>query len=331
MSSSTVGIPLARGMDDPMPELWPIRANSVRRTVTLHGTPDPNWASGILLSGIARDIAIGPGGEITWVHSAGLSARTNGVGNILMIEVSDDAHHRSLTEELKGRNIGPGFRGQVAKLGDAYSESSLIGCLLDELSGMRHVAGYGSIVSAPQTPGFLSNSPQVGTCAGWRAGGVAATASGESILGDLPTAPTIHQLIKSDDAWHYEEEVPFGTMQRRRLLDIYRGNDGAINIEMWFRDSLHRAVDEDGALHEYVVTGELDSNGVLVAAHATPRTLPMGDCPLAAEHVTLLLGRTPNQLDEGVRTHLRGELGCTHLNDAMRFIRSTDVMLTQLN
>ncbi|CAB4620510.1 unannotated protein [freshwater metagenome] len=120
-------------------------------------------------------------------------------------------------------------------------------------------------------------------------------------------------------------------MQRRRLLDIYRGNDGAINIEMWFRDSLHRAVDEDGALHEYVVTGELDSNGVLVAAHATPRTLPMGDCPLAAEHVTLLLGRTPNQLDEGVRTHLRGELGCTHLNDAMRFIRSTDVMLTQLN
>ena len=65
MSSSTVGIPLTRGIDDPLPALWPLRANSVRRTVTLHGTPEPDWASGIVLSGIARDIAIGPEGSIT--------------------------------------------------------------------------------------------------------------------------------------------------------------------------------------------------------------------------------------------------------------------------
>ncbi len=85
MSSSTVGVPLTRGIDDPMPALWPLRANSVRRTVTLHGTPDPDWATGILLSGVARDIAVGSAGEVTWEHSAGLSARTDGMGNLVMI------------------------------------------------------------------------------------------------------------------------------------------------------------------------------------------------------------------------------------------------------
>ncbi|CAB4888378.1 MAG: DUF2889 domain-containing protein [Actinobacteria bacterium] len=331
MATSTVGIALERGIDDPLPQLWDLRPLSVRRTVTMNGTPDPDWASGVLLSGSARDVAVDGQGNIAWEHTAQLSARADGAGFLLTIDVSDDSHRRSLTEELKGRNIGPGFRGHISKLQNSYDPNSLIGCMLDELSGMRHVAGYGRIVAAPPLPGFLANSPQVGTCAGWRAGGVAATAHDQHILGVLPHAPTIHELVEDGPAWHYEDEVPFGTMQRRRLLDIYRGENASVKIEMWFRDSLHRAIADDGALHEYVVTGELDAAGVLVKAHATPRTLPMGDCPLAAEHVTLLLGRTPNELDEGVRQHLRGELGCTHLNDAMRFIRSTDVMLNQLS
>ncbi|MEI7453597.1 MAG: DUF2889 domain-containing protein [Actinomycetes bacterium] len=331
MSISVIGVPLQRGMDNPLPQLWALRPHSVRRTITLSGTPDPDWASGILLRGTARDVAVDAQGKVSWEHSAQLSARTDAMGALVTIDVSDDSHRRSLTQDLKGRNIGPGFRSHISKLEESYDPNSLIGCMLDELSGMRHVAGYGRIVSAPQSPGFLANSPQVGTCAGWRAGGISANATDQNILGELPHAPTIHELVTQGPAWHFEDEVPFGTMQRRRLLDIYRGANNCVEIEMWFRDSLHRAVDDDGALHEYVVTGELDGSGVLVKAKATARTLPMGDCPMAAEHVTLLLGRTPDQLDEGVRMHLRGELGCTHLNDAMRFIRSTDVMLNQLS
>ena len=60
-------------------------------------------------------------------------------------------------------------------------------------------------------------------------------------------------------------------------------------------------------------------------------TRPLGDCPLAGEHVSLLEGTTVDRIDEGVRAHLRGELGCTHLNDAMRFLRSTTPMLNLLN
>ncbi|MDO8733301.1 MAG: DUF2889 domain-containing protein [Actinomycetota bacterium] len=328
--TNPVGVPLARGITQPLDELWARRPNSVRRTATLSATPGPQW-SGFAVEGVARDAAFGADGELLSSRSGRLSAQVDPMGNLESIEVTDEYGTRSLTEALRGKSIGAGFRAQLSRLEPPIADSSLVGALLDDLSGIRHIAGYGRIVSEPQIPGMLANSPQVGTCAGWMAGGVAAMASSVSILGDLPPAMTIKELVAREGDWHDEIELPAGSMQRRRLLDVIPQSDGTTELNMWFRDSLHKAIDDDAALHEYVVRAQLDADGLLADAKAEPRTLPMGDCPLAAEHVGLLEGRSGSQIDEGVRAHLRSELGCTHLNDAMRFLRSATPMLNQLS
>jgi len=328
--AQTVGVPLARGITQPLEQLWGHAPHSVRRTMTLGATPGEHW-SGFAVRGIARDAAFGPDGLLLSETTGEIRAQVDAMGNLESVEVTDATGTRSLTDALKGKSIGAGFRAQVSRLDPPISDASLVGALLDDLSGLRHIAGYGRIVSEPQIPGMLANSPQVGTCAGWMAGGVAAMASSESILGDLPQAPTIHELAGGEPDWHIEPALPFGSMQRRRLLDVLPQEDGTVTLHMWFRDSLHRADEYDEALHEYVVRARLDADGLLEDAKAEPRSLPMGDCPLAAEHVSLLEGRTVNQIDEGVRAHLRSELGCTHLNDAMRFLRSAPLMLDQLN
>ena len=328
--SNPVGVPLARGITAPLEQLWTRKPNSVRRSVTLSATPGAHW-SGFAVDGVARDAVFGADGELLSSSFGRLIAQVDQMGNLESVEITDEHGTRSLTEELKGKSIGAGFRAQLSRLQPAIADSSLVGALLDDLSGLRHIAGYGRIVSEPQIPGMLANSPQVGTCAGWMAGGVAAMASSESILGDLPHAMTIGELIEPGLDWHDEIELPAGSMQRRRLLDVTPQTDGTTDLHMRFRDSLHRAADDDGALHEYVVRAHLDADGLLCDAKAEPRSLPMGDCPLAASHVELLEGRTVSQIDEGVRAHLRSELGCTHLNDAMRFLRSATPMLHQLS
>ena len=328
--TNPVGLPLARGITAPVERLWPVEPNSIRRTATLSAIPGAHWA-GFAVDGLARDVAFGPDGALLSWRTGRLTAQVDQVGNLESIEITDEHGSRSLTEALRGKSMGAGFRAQLSRMEPPIDDSSLVGVLLDDLSGLRHIAGYGRIVSEPQIPGMLANSPQVGTCAGLMAGGVAAMASSESILGDLPHAAPIGGLIGSADDWHAENELLAGSMQRRRLLDVRANDDGTTDLHMWFRDSLHRAADDEGALHEYVVLARLDQAGLLCDAKAEPRTLPMGDCPLAASHVELLEGRTVSQIDEGVRAHLRSELGCTHLNDAMRFLRSATPMLHQLS
>lgn len=328
--TNAVGVPLARGITAPLERLWSAGPDTVRRTATLSATPGAHW-EGFAVDGVARDAVFGANGELLSSRIGRLTAQVDQLGNLETVEITDEHGSRWLTEALRGKSIGAGFRAQLSRLEPSIDDSSLVGTLLDDLSGLRHIAGYGRIVSEPQIPGMLANSPQVGTCAGWMAGGVAAMASSESILGDLPHAAPIGDLIHEPEDWHTENELPAGSMQRRRLLDVRRNDDGTTDLHMWFRDSLHRAADDEGALHEYVVRARLDEAGLLCDTKAEPRTLPMGDCPLAASHVELLEGRTVSQMDEGVRAHLRSELGCTHLNDAMRFLRSATQMLHQLS
>ncbi|MDP2013076.1 MAG: DUF2889 domain-containing protein [Actinomycetota bacterium] len=328
--SNPVGVPLARGITAPLEQLWTRKPNSVRRTATLSALPGAQW-SGFAVEGVARDAAFGADRQLLSTRTGRLVAQVGEKGSLESVEVTDETGTRSLTEDLRGMSIGAGFRAQLARLEPPIADSSLVGSLLDDLSGLRHIAGYGFIVSEPQIPGMLANSPQVGTCAGWMAGGVAAMASSESILGDLPHAPIIDQLLADELDWHRENDLATGSMQRRRLLDVLPLSDGTTDLHMWFRDSLHLSDDFDGALHEYVVRASLDAQGLLSDAKAEPRSLPMGDCPLAASHVGLLEGRPVSQIDEGVRAHLRSELGCTHLNDAMRFLRSATPMLHQLS
>ncbi|MFA7324347.1 MAG: DUF2889 domain-containing protein [Candidatus Nanopelagicales bacterium] len=325
------GVPLERGITDPLDALWTREPDSVRRTVTITAAPINGWDGGYHVVGIARDIVIGPDRSIQLEQAARLVANMDPIGKVKTMTVTDASGPRNLTDLVVGRNIGAGWRSILAKFDDPVADDSLAGALLDDMSGIRHVAGYGRITAGPQPLGFLAGSPQIGTCAGWMAGGVAANASEVSILGDLPWAPSMEQLVTDEGDWHQEESASPGSMQRRRLLDVRPVQGGGTELRMWFRDSRFAGSDDDRGLHEYVVLGRLDASGLLAGAKAQPRSLPMGDCPLAAEHVSLLDGRPVDRIDEGVRAHLRGELGCTHLNDAMRFLRSAKPMLNLLS
>lgn len=325
------GVPLARGITDPLDALWTREPGSVRRTMTVTAVPINGWDGGYHVVGFARDAVVGADRSLTSVQEARLVANMDPIGKVKTMTVSDASGSRNLTDLVVGRNIGAGWRSILAKFDHPIADDSLAGALLDDMSGIRHVAGYGRITAGPQPLGFLANSPQIGTCAGWMAGGVAALASEVSILADLPSAPSMDQLVVDEGDWHREETVLEGSMQRRRLLDVRPLDSGDTELRMWFRDSRYAGPGDDRGLHEYVVLARLDDSGLLADATAQPRTLPMGDCPLAGEHVSLLEGTTVDRIDEGVRAHLRGELGCTHLNDAMRFLRSTTPMLNLLN
>jgi hypothetical protein len=206
--------------------------------------------------------------------------------------------------------------------------SSLLAALLDDLPTVRLISGYGRLIEMPPvvTDGRTS-APVLNVCRGWAADGTAnrLAASGQSVITGTPPAPAFDGLL-SDEAGMAaglmdEPAVRPRSMRRRRILDVVpAGAD--VEVFQYFRDSHVDRSHVEGSLHEYVMTARLTrADLVIQAISVEPRALPFPECPLAAPNAQLLVGTSAADVEDSVRARLGGTMGCTHLNDVLRFLR----------
>jgi hypothetical protein len=118
-------------------------------------------------------------------------------------------------------------------------------------------------------------------------------------------------------------------MRRARRIDI--SCDTLIRIDAHFQDSATTPEGTRSALHEYRIRATADPVALtLLSIEADPRVLPFAECPAAAPNAQRLVGKSLAQLRETVLDELRGVLGCTHLNDALRALADVPALLPRV-
>ncbi|MCW2522334.1 MAG: hypothetical protein JWO63_669 [Frankiales bacterium] len=242
-------------------------------------------------------------------------------------------------DALVGLRVGFGFRSGAKELLGALS-GTLLGLLVDDLSGAPAPSGYGAIRDRvmlglpplPPPPG-RSSSPRADVCAGWRASGLA---FGLAVAGEpLPfeAQPPVAPDLSSGDplGWHAMPQLLAGQSRRVRRLDVWL-NDGLVLVDAMFRDTTCDWDQTARVVHEYALTATLDADTQrILAIDAQPRSLPFPtDCPFAADSVQLILGEAAAGLRETVRGLSAGAVSCTHLNDAMRCLADIPTLVDQL-
>jgi hypothetical protein len=316
-------------VSSPLTRLPGRRPGSVRRTSSLAIEPAGEWDNGTVVEGSARDSAASGDGAVTVLHTASVTAaldagsRLTAAGGDLPAEV---------VAALVGRSPVSGFRKELARLSVAgFDLGSLPAALLDDLPTVRLISGYAQLIELPPPPvDGRTAAPVLNVCRGWAADGTASSlaASGQSVITGTPPAPPFAELLGDTDgdpaAGFAEPPLRPRSMRRRRVLDLVR-NDGGLDVYQYFRDSHVGADGAEGSLHEYVMTARLSSDdldGLVVREISVePRALPFPECRLAAPNAQLLVGLPVAGIEASVRSTLTGTLGCTHLNDVLRFLR----------
>ena len=287
--------------------------------MSLAAVPCDDWLDGYEVRGAARDLESDAQGDVAVAHTASLLGRVDSLGLLQSLSLNVDGAETDLTERMAGVSVVSGFRREVSQRLPELSGTSLEGCLLDDVVGSRFIASFGLLVSHPTRANQEAKTPPLDTCSGWQANGHAAIHGplGDTGTPNLLSAPLIEELF---ELWHVEPPLPVGAMVRRRALDA-SGASPTI-ARSWFRDSLVRS-DDEGSLHEYQLTAVLN-HGQISEVSAIAHSLPHVDCPAAASNVGLMLGERVDDLDRPIRAQLHSILGCTHLNDTLRFLRIVD-------
>jgi hypothetical protein len=279
------------------------------------------------LAGAARDLETTERGDLV-LNAATLLAEVDPHRRLARLELAPD---RSEANALIGSVVGSGFRSRVDALVPDEGGSPL-GLLLDDLPGATLISGYVRVRSeahAGLPPGSTVPAgalhAMTDVCSGWRAGGRAmvSVARGDGIpMQDCPPAPDLTAADEgSPDArgWHEMGPLPPGAMRRRRRIDV--GGRDPIAVDAMFRDTYGEPDGTEVVLHEYGVRATLAPDGLVVRSiDATPAVLPFQECPLAADHVSDLVGQPIGDFRRTVREQLRTTRSCTHLNDMLRVL-----------
>jgi hypothetical protein len=295
------------------------------------------FASGLVLSGTARDLVTLPSGRAQLAGEAAVRARTRGPRREL-VELQVRPERPGLQERLAGQRVGSGFRARV-RAEVPGEEGSPLGLLLDDLPGAGLISGYVHMradAHAGRPPGASAPPDALGRmsdiCSGWRAGGTAmsSVARGQGVpVQDCPPAPDLDDDPGDPLAWQPMEPLARGAMRRRRRLDVW-GRDTA-KVDAMFRDTYGEPDGTEVVLHEYGLEAIMEGPElVLVEIEATPRVLPFWECPLAAESVGDLLGLRAAELRQAVPLLLAGTRGCTHLNDLLRVLADVGHLATMV-
>jgi hypothetical protein len=340
------------------------RPGSIRRTTSIDMLfpdgllPDGGSGGSLTLEARGRDLVTGAGGSPAVVDRAAFTAVTTGPARVLAAVEADPPIPGA--EGLVGVPVVAGFRKALAqRLPADRPAGDVTALLLDDLTGAGIVSssatgraaielgaswpagppgGAGTGAPAGDTTAPAAGRPaRIGgpgpaVCIGHVAGGVMArrTAEGRPLLGQGPPAP---DLGRDDDplAWHELPPLPPRSMRRRRRIDVWR-DAGGVHVDTHFRDSHVEADGVETAVHEYEIVAEIDPADLAVRAiEVRPRTLPGPDCPGAAASAQRVVGRPVGDLRDLVRTELRGETTCTHLNDQLRSLADVPALLAALD
>jgi hypothetical protein len=211
--------------------------------------------------------------------------------------------------------------------------------MLDDLSGATLVGAFAfgpwRETGRGIPPGTNPRRRMEGVCIGFRPGSSALEAGGTA----RPSLGLRQVESVADPAdpigWHRLEDVAEISARRSRRLDVYL--DGApgtaplVRVDAFFQDSAPTPEGHRVAVHEYRLDATVDPvSGTLVQVSADPRVLPYRECPLATVNIEELVGTPVVDLRETVLERLRGTLGCTHLNDALRALAEVPTLMAPL-
>jgi hypothetical protein len=119
-------------------------------------------------------------------------------------------------------------------------------------------------------------------------------------------------------------------MRRARRIDVW-ANEGLIEVDAWFRDSVWTPEGHEEAIHEYQILGSADpATGTLASVRAVPRVLPYAECPGAAPNAAFMAGTELRALRTKVLEQIRATDCCTHLNDGLRALAEVPVLAASL-
>jgi hypothetical protein len=326
----------------PLREAAPVRRlGSVRRTSHLDVSSRPGGAmmSPAAITGAARDLVTSAGGLASVAGEARLAIAFDDGG---VVESVEHEPAGPSCAALVGARVGFGFRSSIKDL-LLELDGSLLGLLVDDLSGAPAPSGYGAIrerivlglPDPPMPPGASGGvSQQKDVCAGWRAGGLPTHTRETGAPMPFSTPPVAPSLASDDGwAWHAMPALRLRQSRRIRRLDLWADGD-RLMVDAMFRDS---TVDPDAELtervvHEYAVSTTLDrATRTVQSIHADPRSLPFPtDCPFAAGSADLILGQSVDSLRTTVRQVSRGPVSCTHLNDLFRTLADVTALVDLL-
>lgn len=247
-----------------------------------------------------------------------------------VIDAIESTPHDERLAQLLGSRVGPGFRSAVGKLlpGEAQRASRLH-LLLDDWVGAALVSGY-SVQHAAIVLGVEEKLPagtadhMAGICAGF--------APDASLIGYArrhDTIPSVHGPVAPPlDGLHPVDPLRAHGMRRYRRLDLLPAEEDSAGFDAHFRDS---HLDDEGVetiVHEYTVTGTVDTaTRTITSVRADVRVLPWQECPGAIGSAERIRGMTLPDMRERIRGEFVGTSTCTHLNDTLRCIADLDALL----
>ncbi len=298
-----------------------------------------SWPGGLgtelYLQGRARDLHTPTEGAPTVVAEADLNVLTGRERDIQSIEADPDV---ARLDRLLGVRAGSGLRAAIAaELPGEVEGGTPLYLLLDDLGGATLIAGYTYFRWAdvyPEMRSRIENGPQrvmQGTCSGFREGSIALKSDGTLSHVRQNTARTASLVDPGDPlGWHELQEHPVMGMRRARRIDVW-ANEGVLEIDAWFRDSVWVPEGHEEAIHEYQILGTADrSTGTLLSVRAVPRVLPYGECPGAAPNAERMAGTDLRSMRAQVLQQIRATDCCTHLNDGLRSLAEVPILAAAL-
>jgi Protein of unknown function (DUF2889) len=326
------------------PAAWPVvrgpagaapfrPASSVRRTSTIDMRWPGGWGSEMQLLGRARDLFTAADGS--WQVLAADEVRVGVASDRTITSIETDPV-RSAAAGLVGARGGGGLRRVLAELFPAERDAGTpLYLLLDDLSGATLIGGFAYSQWPSQWPeGWhqtRSKSGQraiEGICAGFAPGASSLQGGDARFSHDLrPVPPLVDPADLS--GWHHLEDIAEVSMRRARRIDVTV--DSVIRIDAMFQDSATVPAGGRVAVHEYLLQATADPlSGEVLTISADPRVLPFQECPMAAANVHRIVGIPLADLRSAVLQELKGTVGCTHLNDALRALAEVPTLRRQL-
>lgn len=245
---------------------------------------------------------------------------------------------RPALSRLVGSRGGGGLRQALeAAVPEERRRSTPLYLILDDLSGTSLVSGWAwsqwdaewlttarsALKDFDLEKAFRS---RVGICAGFAEG-----SSGLDPRTDRSGTPA-PDLRNPDDpeGWHrFTDQAGAVGMRRARRIDVRL--DERIVIDAAFQDSATTPSGGRAVVHEYTLSATADAQSLRVlSVEAEPRVLPFVECPSATANLSRLLGTPLPELREKVLAELRGTVGCTHLNDALRALAEVPALALHL-
>ena len=308
---------------------------SIRRTSSIDVSWPQGRAGNARLVGRARDIITTSSGAPIVVAEDAFEAWLQPDRLIVSIE-SEPA--RPALVQLLGSRGGGGLRKVIeAAVPEERRNATPLYLILDDLSGASLVSGW---AWSQWDKNWMSTSREAlkdfdlekafrdraGICAGFAEG-----SSGLDMTTDRSgTATTELRNVDDQQGWHrFTDQSGAVGMRRARRIDVQLDASGdRILIGSAFQDSATTPTGGRAVVHEYNLNATADAESLRVLSiTAIPRVLPFVECVAAAPNVSRLIGVPLPELREKVLAELRGTVGCTHLNDALRALAEVPALL----